>query len=335
MVGNLKGAADRLSPLPTPSLSLHPKYWGGATWRVLAGIAYGMSERNGEEQVSEYTVKVLVALGGVLPCSACRESYYNMVVDVLEPAARQEAAPPKLDPAEARLRAESLLGKLSCKDMPRFVFALHEKVNDKLDSAHFSRRLPILAKYLGVPDAELAQALQATRFCQGRRPTLDSVQSVHNMHTFKCTPEDAMSMLFMFAFTLPGGPVPDWSGTTGGGGDARRCADFYTFMGNLAEVMYESGCDGMFTETLNYTWETFERGSWSEMDTLYRDGSVNNVMAKVLEAKARGVMTHRDAFMLVWVVRARMARGFKSGLVEHAVDDAKSVFLRIYNAAFS
>lgn len=367
---DLLGLAPHTTRPMEPSPSLKPLFWGGPTWRALAGIAHGMADQHGEEPVSEYTVQLFSALGGLLPCSACRDTYYQMVIDVLEPPHPKPPSAPSTAPraeaaAYARPRAEALMAQLACADMPKFVFELHEKVNDKLDSAHFSRRLSGLASRLSIEEPELVKALQATRFCRGRRPTLGDVHSVHLLHTFKCTPEDAMSMLFMFAYSLP----PPSSRAKTDDPDVQRHVDFYTFMGALPEVMAESGGDSTFLDTLSHTLEAFESGGgqapgkdgrvggegmtsrdhatlkesdystpsrggvWNASDTLYRDPVIDTVMKRVLSAKRTGVFTSHNAFMLAWVVRARLARGFKSALKEHAMDDAIRLYTRIHAAS--
>ena len=348
------------------SRSLHPKFWGGATWRALTGIAYGLAEHNGEEALSEQTVLVLSALGGVLPCTACRGSYYRMVVEVLEAPGEEEdraggAAPAVKGRAGGeREKAEALLSKLCRADLPRFVHALHDRVDDKLDNAHFSPLVDELAVRLGMPGGKLAGALRSARFCRGRRPRVEDMDAVHQLHTFKCTPEDVMSMLFMFAYAFPTGATHSQRyedevrlgaaltshaaaaaaaaeeatrAQDARGHDAQRRLDFYTFMGNVADVMIDAGCDSAFQETLWMTWGAFEEGGWRESDTLYRDAHIDRVMQNVLKAKRERALTREDVFMLAWVVRARISKGFKSGRLEDALRDAKALYARIHAAA--
>jgi hypothetical protein len=342
------------------SRSLHPKLWGGATWRALTGIAYGLAENNGEEPLSEQTVLVLSALGGVLPCTACRGSYYRMVVEVLEAPGGEDRAGDavtgvvpgavKGNGSSEREKAEALLSKLCRADMPRFVHALHDRVDDKLDNAHFSPLVDELAVRLGMPGSQLAGVLRSARFCRGRRPRVEDMDAVHQLHTFKCTPEDVMSMLFMFAYAFPTGathtrlyedearlgaaaPRAAAEEVAPGGHDAQRRLDFYTFMGNVADVMIDAGCDSAFQETLWMTWGAFEEGGWRESDTLYRDAHIDRVMQNVLKAKRERALTREDVFMLAWVVRARISKGFKSGRLEDALRDAKALYARIHASA--
>ena len=196
---------------------------------------------------------------------------------------------------------------------------------------------------------------------------MEDIVATHRMQTFKCSSNDVMSVLFMLAYAYPGYVPPpppplhrtadataatadesvisDVSSVTGiysgaaktssatsrlsDSDDAQsRRSDFESFMAALPIAMLESKCACALPEILLFTWESFV-GNRDFQDTLYTDAIIANVMHNVRSARQRARVTRNDVFMLVWVLRARLAEGIRSSTCAIAVEDAQAIWDRM------
>ncbi len=299
-------------------VSLDPNMWGSALWKVLTGIAFGLKDALGDKALPGEVVTLFTVLGGVLPCTYCRASYHQFTCELLE-------SPPSSSSADLK----ELLGKLVCSHMPKFVYDLHNKVNNKLDAQWFSKKVPALAKRLNMTAAALTQALKAERFCEGRRPSWESLERSHAIFSLKCTAPDVMSVLFMLALSYPDYTTAKLSGEGVDTRDpAERRSDFDEFMGALPQVMRQSKCgDDRLADIIENTWEYCTTGE-CEHDTEHMDSVTRECMNQVGKKRREGKLTRDDMFMLVWVLRARYKEGVCSSSLQVALTDAQAVRAR-------
>jgi hypothetical protein len=297
-----------------PEVSLVPYYWGPALWRVLASFAAGLKDTLGEKQLPEEAVKLFSVLGGVLPCTYCRASYQEFTRQLLK----------SLD-----------FSTLTCSDLPKFVFDLHNKVNDKLDNQLCVKKVPDLAKRLRVSEAELAAALKATRFCEGRRPSWDVVQTSHAIFSLKCGVSDLMSVLFMLAMSYPDHRTRRLEGEGADERDpAERRKDFDALLDVLPQVMRLSRCgDDRFADILQNTWERCTTGE-CKYDKEHMDPVISELVHKLHTKRAADELTREDMFLFIWVLRARYKEGMCSSSKQVASADIDA-FIQRYSEAIA
>lgn len=302
-------------------VSLDPSMWGSALWKVLTGISFGLKDALHDKALPEEVVTLFAVLGGILPCTFCRASYHKFTYELL-------ASP------SSSADLKQLLSKLVCSDLPRFVYDLHNKVNDKLDAQWFSKKVPALAERLNITTAALSKALKAERFCEGRKPSWESLERSHSIFSLKCTAPDLMSVLFMLALSYP-----DYTTAklVGEGVDTRdpaeRRSDFDEFMGALPHVMRQSKCgDDRLADILENTWEYCVTGK-CEYDNEHMDSVTQGFMNQVCQKRREGRLTRDDMFMFVWVLRARYKEGVCSSSLQVALKDAQAVRARYLLAA--
>ena len=88
--------------------------WGPSMWGFLHDWSFAVAARAPPDApIPVSAVRLMTALSGVLPCTYCRHSY-DIFLGSLGP-----------------------LELVKARDFPRFVYDLHELVNDKLDMQHF------------------------------------------------------------------------------------------------------------------------------------------------------------------------------------------------------
>lgn len=297
-----------------PEVSLVPYYWGPALWRVLSSFAAGLKDALGEKQLPDEAVTLFSVMGGVLPCTYCRASYQEFTRQLLH---------------------SSNLSALLCADLPRFVYDLHNKVNDKLDAQLCSKKVPGLAKKLQVSEKELAAALKATRFCEGRRPSWEIVETAHSIFSLKCTAPDLMSVLFMLAMSYPDYTTQRLEGE---GADTRNPAerrkDFDALLDVLPQVMRLSKCgDDRFADILQNTWERCTTGE-CKYDKEHMDPVISELIQKLHDKRAADKLTRRDMFLFIWVLRARYKEGVCSSSKQVASEDIEA-FIHRYSEAIA
>ena len=302
-----------------PELSLVPYYWGPALWRVLASFAAGLKDDMASKQLPEEAVTLFSVLGGVLPCTYCRASYQEFTRQLLH------------SPHSSSNKA--MFSKLLCADLPKFVYDLHNKVNDKLDAQLCSKKVPDLAKELHVPGEQLAAALKATRFCEGRRPSWEAVETYHSIFSLKCTAPDLMSVLFMLALTYPDYTTQRLEDKGADKRDpAERRQDFDALLDALPQVMRMSKCgDSRFADILQNTWERCTTGQ-CKYDKEHMDPVISELVQTLHEKRSQGLMTREDMFMFVWGLRARYKEGECSSSKQVAYADIEAVKTRYLKA---
>ena len=301
-------------------VSLLPSYWGPALWRVLSSFAAGLKDSLGDKPLPQDVVTLFSVMGGVLPCTFCRASYQKFTREILSES-------PRL------VDIKDLFSTLVCADLPKFVFDLHNKVNDKLDSQWFCRKVPALAEELHVPVEKLLAALKDTRFCEGRRPSWESVQQAHSIFSLKCTASDLMSVLFMLALSYPDYTTKRLEGEGADTRDpAERRQDFDAFLDALPQVIRQSKCgDSRFADIVQNTWQRCVTGQ-CKYDLEHMDPVISGLVSTLHEKRSRGNMTREDMFMFVWALRARYKEGECSSSKEVAYQDIEAVKNRYLGA---
>ena len=298
------------------AISLRPDQWGLPMWKMLTGIAFGVKDTYGNQPLPAEIVTLFSALGGVLPCAACRASYHKFTRELLLPRGSSSSSSGKT--------TTELLSQLVCADLPKFVYELHNKVNDKLDTQWFSKKIPALARELGIPKDALATALKATRFCEGRRPSWETVETSHSIFSLKCVASDVLSVLFMLAMAYPDytttTTTPAKSVDTTRSPEERR-RDFDALLEALPQAMRQSGCgDNRLADILHNTWDRCTTGE-CKYDLEHMDDVITAHITDIRKKRQAHTLTHTDMFMFVWVLRARYKEGTCSSSKDVAIKD--------------
>lgn len=155
--------------------------WGPPLWRILHTLA---EARHDTPVVSAARIaQWLTTLSSILPCSFCRESYATFLQELQQ----------LHGPLETVI-ASGTLG--------RWMYDLHEKVNDKLDRQHASKVLEPVFKQLGCV-SEGAKLVEAEDAYRSRRVTYACVQKRFAINAVGFCAQDVWDILAIFSLAYP------------------------------------------------------------------------------------------------------------------------------------
>ena len=146
--------------------------WGPIVWDVAHGVPETHAANRSTEPVDDF-MRLLTGLPLVMPCKYCRASSAEFV--------------PALRPGAVR----------TWEDAARFVFDLHNLVNDKLERQCFVER----SREAGMPEDYIAKYLERTEMWKARRPTREYVRKRHAVRPrdAPCDVTRVWTMLLIFA----------------------------------------------------------------------------------------------------------------------------------------
>lgn len=144
--------------------------WGPPLWRILHSVAFAMSPKVGASletdativgesmtpELANYVAMWVMDLGYVMPCSYCRTSFREFWKDL-------------------ELEVGPLPSVIVNNNFDRWMYVLHEKVNDKLDFQFFEQDV------------------------RGRRFTFECIERRYRMRPVQFTEEDVWDVLSIFA----------------------------------------------------------------------------------------------------------------------------------------
>lgn len=140
--------------------------WGPPGWKYLHSVAHGYPESPSEYDAQKYKI-FFTAVGKTLPCRLCRESYVNFVTE---------------NPVRTGSRQE----------LTRWLWEIHNKVNDKLGRTYKTSDFDSTTKYYESFRAKCSN----TPNSKGCTDALHPVKSLASSLCVYCIPLKSLLVLF-------------------------------------------------------------------------------------------------------------------------------------------
>ncbi len=209
--------------------------WGPPLWRILHTLGAQVSLQPSPNPTSELSTGVtkivtwLHTFCTTLPCYFCRDSYAEFVTIMEQTHGR-------------------LVNVVTNGQLAKWVYDLHELINDKLDKQHALKTLvPVMEHFRmrsssqPLTQPEIKTALLATNAYRGRRITFECVQKRYIITPISFSAQDVWDVLAIFSLNYP--EHPDESSSS-----IKKAHDFIIFV-SLFPVILDA-C-GMY-ELANY-----------------------------------------------------------------------------------
>lgn len=185
--------------------------WGPPKWKFLHSLSFSPDAPRHAPVVSQF----LNTLSSVLPCKYCRESYRQYV--------RQLS-----DAANAPL--EQIVSK---RHLPRWMYDLHDKVNEKLDKQLAAEN----AKQSGIR----LKGVERDALCRKRQITFECLTKRFVLRPISFCAEDVWEFLIIFSYNMD---------LTRDHADSCMLQDWHTFFNLMPQVAELAGASASLVAAL-------------------------------------------------------------------------------------